>query len=369
MNVPMANIGLQDRMVQERIKEEINKVIDSSYFILGGNVKNFEHEIAEYIGVDYAIGVASGTDALLLSLMALDIKKGDEVIVTPYTMFASVSCVSWVGATPVFVDVDPRTFNIDPYKIEDRITDKTKAIIPVHLFGQAVNMDPILKLAEKYDLRIIEDACQAIGAEYRGRKVGSIGDTGCLSFFPTKNLGAYGDGGMITTNNEKIAEKVKMLRAHGAKAKYIHSRVGLNSRLDEIQAAILRVKLTKLDEWNNKRRNNARLYDKLLNGVVTIPFEEEFDKHVYHQYTILVDNQDKLREHLKENGVASAIYYPLPLHLQECYANLGYKKGDLSVAESLPSKVLSLPVFPGLSDEELKFVCDIVVEYSKETDQ
>lgn len=363
MNIPIANIELQDRVIQGKIREEIDKVINNSHFILGENVMKFEEEIAEYIGVNYAIGVASGTDALLLSLVAFGIKGGDEVIVTPYTMFASVSCVSWVGATPVFVDVDSRTFNINPSKIENKITNKTKAIIPVHLFGQSADMDPILKLAEKYNLRIIEDACQAIGTEYKDRKVGSIGDIGCLSFFPTKNLGCYGDGGMVTTNDEKVAEKIGILRVHGAKSKYIHSMFGFNSRLDELQAAILRVKLTKLDEWNETRRNNARLYNKLLNKVVTMPFKEEYNKHIYHQYTILADDRDRLQEYLKKNGVASAIYYPLPLHLQECYINLGYKKGDLPISESFSPRVLSLPIFPGLSNEEIEYVCGIINEF------
>jgi len=363
VNVPMADIKLQDKALRDSIQKEISEVIDSAHFILGENVRQFEYEMAKYIGVAHSVGVASGTDALLLSLMALNIGKHDEVIVTPYTMLASISCVSRVGATPVFVDVNPRTFNIDPNKIGNKITDKTRAIIPVHLFGQSAEMDSIIEIAKRHSLRIIEDACQAIGAEYKARKVGSIGDIGCFSFFPTKNLGGYGDGGMVTTNSEKIAEKIRLLRTHGAKPKYTHSTIGLNSRLDEVQAAILRVKLTKIDEWNDMRRNNAKLYNELLSGTVTAPFEGEFNKHVYHQYTILANHRDELQAYLKTKGVSSEIYYPLPAHLQECYAGLGYKRGDLSVSEELSSRVLSLPVFPGLTTTQIEYVCQMINEF------
>jgi len=339
----------------------IEGVLKSTQFIMGPNVKAFEKETACYLGAKYAIGVNSGTDALVIGLRAAGIKEGDEVITTPFTFFATAEAISQVGATPVFVDIDERTFNINPELIKPAITERTKAILPVHLYGQAAEMGSIMNLAQKYNLKVIEDTAQAFGGEYQGQKLGTIGDVGCYSFFPSKTLGAFGDGGLITANNEEIAEAAKMLRVHGAKKKYFNETIGYNSRLDEIQAAILRVKLTYIDEANEGRRKAAHCYNELLKdmpGIVT-PYEDNRGKHVYHQYTIRVLNgrRDELKEHLAEKGIGTMIYYPVPVHQLPVYKD---KSPTLPIAERIAAEVLSLPIWPGIGEEvQMKVVGEI----------
>jgi dTDP-4-amino-4,6-dideoxygalactose transaminase len=333
---------------------------------MGEHVEKLEAEIAEYTNTKYAVGVASGTDALLLSLHALDIGPGDEVIVPTFTFFATAGVVSRLRATPVFADIDPLSFNITAEEIETKITDKTKAIIPVHLYGQPAEMDKIMKIAKKYDLKVVEDACQAIGAEYKGTQVGNFGDTTALSFFPSKNLGGYGDGGMVLTNDKDLADRLKILRVHGAEPKYYHQEVGYNSRLDAIQAAVLRVKLQYLDEWNEGRQRVANTYDNLfkedkLNGEIVLPEKKVEDStHVYHQYVIRAKNRDEVQKKLKKKGISTAVYYPRPLHLQECYNDLGYKKGDLPVAEKACDEVLALPIDPNLTKKEMNYIINMI---------
>lgn len=371
MEVPLLDLKKQYDKIKDEIQEVINGVLDSTQYIMGEDVEKLEEEIAAYNNTDYAIGVASGTDALLLSLAAMDIGPGDEVIVPTFTFFATAGVVSRLGAIPVFADIDPITYNITAEEIKDKITDKTKAVIPVHLYGQPVEMDKVMKIADRYNLKVIEDACQAIGAEYKDIKVGNFGDTAALSFFPSKNLGAYGDGGMILTNDKTLADRVKRLRVHGAEPKYFHQEVGYNSRLDSIQAAVLRVKLKYLDQWNSGRQKVANIYDKLfkekgLNDKIILPQKQVEDStHVYHQYVIKVQDRDRLRQYLKENGVSTAIYYPKTLHLQECYENLGYNKGDLLVAEKSSEEVVALPIDPSLTDEQIIHVIETINEFIK----
>ena len=364
MKVPFLDLDREYSSIKDEIQDSIRGVFNSSRFILGDNVKALEEEIAKYIGAKHAIGVASGTDALLLSFMALGIGKGDEVITTPFTFFATAGAVTRTGATVKFVDVDNRTYNIDPDKIRDAVTKNTKAIAPVHLFGQSADIKEIMQIASENNLFVIEDACQSIGAEYDAKKVGSF-SIGCFSFFPTKNLSCYGDGGIVTTNDDKIAEKIRMLRVHGAKPKYFHSMIGINSRLDELQAAILRVKLKYLDEWNTKRNTNAKTYNELLRNIKQIktPFVSKGCKHVYNQYAIQAENRDKLMESLSSKNISAGVYYPLSLHLQKCYSCLGYKKGSIPVSEFLPSKILSLPMFPELKKEEIEYVSESIKEF------
>jgi len=364
MNIPAFDLKRQYRNLSSELLPILEEVMAKGQFILGENVELLEKELADYCGTKYAVGVASGTDALLLSLEALGIGEGDEVITTPFTFFATSEVISLLKAKPVFVDIDSKTFNIDPDKIEDAITTKTKAVIPVHLFGQMAEMDDIKYLAEKYDLYIIEDACQAIGAGYKGRRVGSIGDTGCFSFFPTKNLGAFGDGGLITTNDEKLYEKIKLLRVHGSRKKYYHELIGHNSRLDEIQAAILRVKLKYLDNWIERRIEIAKIYSEGLKDLdVTVPEVKPYLRHVYHQYVIRTKHRDELQEYLSNKGIGTAIYYPLPLHLQECYKDLGYREGDLPEAEKASKEVLALPMWPELTNEEVNYIVESIREF------
>lgn len=360
--IPILDLKEQYNELKTQINKAVLDVLESGSYIMGENVRAFEQEMAEYCGTSKALSLASGTDALHLALRALDIGAGDEVITVAFTFVATTETIAIVGATPVFVDVDPKTFNIDYKEIEKKITPKTKAIMPVHLYGQPVDMDPIIEIAKKYNLFVIEDCAQAIGAEYKGKKVGSIGDVGCFSFFPSKNLGAYGDGGMITTNSNYVAERVASLRNHGGKIRYYHEEMGLNSRLDEIQAAILRVKFPHIDKWNQKRREAAYRYNELLKdveGVVT-PVELQNTKCVYHQYTIQVPMRDKLHEMLKEKGVMAMIYYPVPLHMQKLHADLGYKEGDLPVTENLTQKVISLPMFPELKPDQQKYIAECI---------
>ena len=369
MDIPLLDLKAQYATVKDEIIRAINDVCESQYFALGPAVAQFEENVAAYCGSKFAIGVSSGTDALLISLMALEVGPGDEVITSPFTFFATAGCVARVGARPVFVDIDPRSFNIDPGAIEEKITEKTKAIIPVHLFGQIADMKAIAEIAQRHNIAVIEDAAQAIGAEYRGQKVGTIGHFGCFSFFPTKNLGAYGDGGLVVTNDDELAEKVRMLRVHGSKPKYYHHLVGTNSRLDALQAAILRAKLPHLDEWTAARQKIAARYDELLRDIpgIEIPYRAPDRTHIFHQYTIRVLNgrRDALQKHLKEQGVGTQVYYPLPLHLQPCFRHLGYKEGDLPESERASREVLSLPMFPELTAEEQDYVVQKICEFVK----
>ncbi|MDA7857903.1 DegT/DnrJ/EryC1/StrS family aminotransferase [bacterium] len=360
MKIPLVNLKIQYESIKDEINKAVEKVLKSSNFILGQEVEKLEKEIAGYCGCKYAIGVASGTDGLLLSLMAYNISNGDEVITSPFTFIATAEVVAFLGAKPVFVDIEPGTFNIDVSKIEEKINKKTKAIIPVHLFGHSVDMDQIIDIAKQYNLPVIEDAAQAIGAEYKGKRVGAFGDIGALSFFPSKNLGSYGDAGMVLTNDEDIAKKIKMLRTHGSDVKYVHQFIGINARLDELQAAILRVKLKHLDGWTLKRIGNAKFYTELLKDLdVVTPIEKEGCKHVYNQYTIRIKDRDKLREFLEKEEISTAIHYPKPLHLQEAFKFLAHKERDFPISEMVAKEVLSLPIYPELTQEQIE---DIVIK-------
>jgi dTDP-4-amino-4,6-dideoxygalactose transaminase len=364
MKVNLLDLNAQYKTIEEEVNKAIKEVLESSTFIMGPNVKKFEEEIADFTGVNYGIAVGNGTDALMIALRALGIGQGDEVITTPFTFFASAETTSVLGATPVFADILPDTLCIDPESIEKCITDKTKAIIPVHIFGQMCDMDRIMDIAKKYNLYVIEDACQAIGAEYKGKRAGSIGHMGTYSFFPTKNLGAYGDAGMIVTNDEELAKTAKLLRAHGSHVKYHHSVIGHNSRLDEIQAAILRVKFKYIENWNNERKSKANIYNDLLKGLdVITPVELPENKHVYHMYVVQSYKRDEIINYLKENGVSTGIYYPVPVHLQEVYKSLDYKLGDLPVSEDACNKTFALPLYPEISEEQQRYVVDQVKNF------
>lgn len=358
---PFVDLKAQYRNIKKEVLKRINEILESSHYILGENVKAFEEEVKSYLGVKEAIGVASGTDALHLALKALNIGKGDEVITTPFTFFATVEAIIYVGAKPVFVDIEEDTYNIDPEKIEEKITPRTKAIIPVHLFGYPADMEKINEIARKYGLKVIEDAAQAFGATIANKKVGTFGDIGCFSFYPSKNLGCFGDGGMVVTDNLEIAQKIRILRNHGSKDKYIHETVGLNSRLDEIQAGILRIKLRYIEEYNKNRRKKAFLYTKLLSDVVITPKENDYKYHVYHLYSIRSCFRDKIKETLAKHGIPSVVYYPLPLHLQKALSFLGYKEGDFPVSEATSREILSLPIYPEIPDEEVYEISQIIL--------
>jgi len=372
MKVPLVDLKAQYHFIRDEIDQAVHRVIESSQFILGREVETLEGEVASFLGVEYAVGVASGTDALLLALLACDIKPGDEVITTPFTFIATVEAIIQCRAQPVFVDIDPHTFNIDPTRIESKITERTKAILPVHLYGQPADMDPILELASKYKLKVIEDCAQAFGARYRGRKVGSLGDAGCLSFFPSKVLGAYGDGGMVVTDNAEVADKLRMLHNHGARQKYYHLIPGFNSRLDEIQAAILRVKLRHINEWIDRRTQSAALYSQLLGEAAGIepPYVAPYSFHNFNYYTIRLSNtridRNKLQGYLTAQGIATAIYYPLSLHLQEICRILGYQAGDFPESEHAQGEVLSLPMYPELAEDEIGWVAGRIRQFTQE---
>jgi dTDP-4-amino-4,6-dideoxygalactose transaminase len=364
MQIPLLDLKAQYKTCKDQITRAIAEVCESQAFALGPAVAAFEKNIAAYCGCKYAIGVSSGTDALLVSLMALDIQPGDEVITTPFTFFASAGCIARLGARPVFADVDPTSYNIDPADIEQKITQKTKAIMPVHLFGQVAQMEAIAEIADRHNLAVVEDAAQAIGASRNGAKAGAFGECGCFSFYPTKNLNAFGDGGLVVTNSETIAEKIRILRNHGQDPIYFYKVIGGNFRLDSIQAAVLDVKLNYLDGWNEKRRQNAAIYDELLaNSPVTRPKIEQGNLSIYHQYTITAPDRDNLKEFLAENNIGSAIFYPKALHLQDCFKDLGYKKGEFPVAEKLCSEVLSLPVYPELTAQQVERVAGTVLRF------
>lgn len=367
MKIPPLDLKRQYASIKNEIDSAIQNVLNHGGFVLGPEVKQLESELAEYCGTRHGVGVASGTDALLLSLMAAGVSTGDEVVTSTFTFFATAGVISRLGARPVFVDIDLRTFNIDPGLIEKAITSKTKAIIPVHLYGQISEMDEISRIAEKHGIPVIEDAAQAVGSLYNGRKAGGFGLTGCFSFYPTKNLGGYGDGGFITTNDDDTADLLRKLRIHGARPKYFHSIVGVNSRLDSLQAAVLLVKLKHLPGWHEARRERAENYNTLLKDVeqLTTPFAHDYNYHIYHQYTILAQRRDELRDYLKSREIGSEIYYPLPMHLQECFKDLGYKKNDMPEAEKASEMALSLPIFPELTGEEQEYVVETIKEFYK----
>jgi dTDP-4-amino-4,6-dideoxygalactose transaminase len=368
--VPVFDLKRQSGTLSIEIKQALDEVIGRGQFILGDNVRDVEEEIARLCQARYGIGVGNGSDALYLALEACGVGPGDEVITTPFTFFATAGSVARAGAVPVFVDIDPRTFNIDPLLIEGRITARTRAIIPVHLFGQPAAMDMIMDIAKAHGLMVIEDAAQAIGAGYSKKPVGGLGDAGCISFFPTKNLGCFGDGGMVVTDSPDLAERLRMLRVHGSRQKYRHELMGINSRLDEVQAAILKVKLPYLQDWIEKRRRWAGIYGELFNesglveqGRVVLPCQAPERRHVFNQYTIRLQDRDRLRAYLEEKGVGTSVYYPLPLHQQVVFKDLGYRAGDFPHAEQASLEVLSLPMFPELTPEEIARVVAEIKNY------
>jgi len=363
--IPMLDIKAQHEPIKEEIKTALKEILDSGRFILGKNVNSLESEISSYLGAKHAVGLASGTDALYLSLRALDIKQGDEVITTPFSFIATAEAITYVGAKPVFVDIDNDTLNMDMAKLEEKISQNTKAIIVVHLFGLPADMNELASLAKKYNLKIIEDCAQAFGAKYRKSYVGSIGDCGCFSFYPSKNLGAYGDGGMLTTNSPDINEKVRVLRNHGTVGAYKHDFIGYNSRLDEIQAAILRIKHKHIDEYNGRRQQIAEIYSFLLRNVVKCPVTKDDRSHVYHQYTIRSSQRDRIAHALQESSVSSVIYYPLPMHLQQAFRFLGYKEGDFPESEAAAKEVISIPIYPELSTEAAEFIAGTILKTIK----
>jgi dTDP-4-amino-4,6-dideoxygalactose transaminase len=368
MKIDVFSLKRQYEQIKDELKAPVERIMQSGAFILGEEVGLFEKEFSGYCGAKYGIGVNSGTDALFLACLACGIGKGDEVITPTYTYIATSFGISMAGAKPVFVDIDEKTCNIDPLKIEKAITEKTKAILPVHLYGHPADMDPVMRIAEKHGLKVIEDCAQAHGALYKNKKAGRLGHTACFSFYPTKNLGAFGDGGMILTDSEEIRNKALLLRDYGRKGRYENIIKGYNSRLDTLQAAILRVKLKYLDEWNEERRKNAALYTKLLKESdinIILPCEAGYAQHVYHQYVVRVKNRDTILRKLSDKGINVLIHYPIPIHLQECYKDLGYKKGDFPVSEKCCQEVFSLPMYPELKEEEIKYVVDAIVGAAK----
>lgn len=359
--IPMVDLKTQYHILKPEIDKAVLDAIESTQFILGPNVAAFEQETAAYLGARHAVSCASGTDALQLAILAAGITAGDEVITTPFTFIATAEAICYAGATPVFVDINPRTFNIDPSLIEAAITPRTKAVIPVHLFGQPADMAPIRALCTKHQLVLIEDCAQSFGAAVDGAMTGTLGALGCFSFFPSKNLGCYGDGGLITCATDELADQLKVLRNHGSRVRYHHSVIGYNSRLDDIQAAILRVKLRKIDEFNTGRRRVAHLYSELLGDVVTTPYEDGTGVHVYHQYTLLTDRRDDIMAKLSEKQISSAIYYPIPLHRQDVFAD-AYAAVSLPVAEDVARRCMSLPVYPEMPEESVRLVARSIRE-------
>ena len=365
-SVPLLDLTAQHRQIREEILAEITRVIDSQKFILGDDVKQLEQAIASYSGARYGIGCASGSDALFLALLALDLQPGDEVVTTPYTFFATVGAICRAGAVPVFVDVEPETYNMDMRHLAAVLDThpRVRAVIPIHLFGGCADMDPLCEMAAARGIRVIEDAAQSIGSEYKGRRAGSLGDVACFSFFPSKNLGGYGDGGMLTTNDAALAERLTALRVHGTKRKYYHDYIGINSRLDALQAAVLRVKFRYLDSWTERRQQNAALYREILAGMkvpviapAVMPYQT---RHVYNQFALRSGERDGLQAYLKQHGVGSEVYYPLPLHLQTCFAHLGHHAGDFPVSEQLAKESLAVPIFAELQASDIEFICDLI---------
>lgn len=391
MNIPLIDLKAQYNSLAEELNKATIEVLSSANYIMGKNVLEFEKEFAEFLGVKHAISVGNGTDALVVALKAMGIGEGDEVITTPFTFFATAEAISAVGATPVFVDVNKEDFNIDVTKIEEKITDKTKAIMPVHIFGQCADMDSINEIAKQHNLLVVEDACQAIGGKYKGKRIGSLGDVACFSFFPTKNLGCAGDGGMIVTDNDEIAIIARALRTHGSgengqrafnllnnieenietsegandtvynPLKYYNYLIGFNTRLDAIQAAILRVKLKEIDKWNARRREIVNEYNEAFKNVdLVTPYCNDNVEHVYHMYILQSENREEVLTKLKEKGVATGVYYPIPLHLQKVYKDLGYNEGDMPVSEYLSHRTFAIPVYPELDEEQIKYIIDSV---------
>jgi len=384
--VPLLDLKAQYVTIADELQAAMGRVVESQYFILGPEVVTLEEEVAAYSQCAYGIGVSSGTDALLVSLMAIDIEPGDEVITTPYTFFATGGSIDRLGAKPVFVDIDPFTYNIDPNKIEAAITERTRAIIPVHLYGQMAEMDPIMEIAQRFNLYVIEDAAQAIGSEYKGRRAGSIGHLGCFSFFPSKNLGGFGDGGMVVANDSELADRVKLLRNHGYRPKYYNKVVGGNFRLDALQAAVLRVKLKYLDQWTEARQQNAVTYRRLMveaglvvdeqepvgdgdnmqptvNSPIITPIELSDRRHIYNQFVLRCHQRDDLKTYLTEQNIGTEIYYPVPLHLQECFADLGYQPGTLKLSEDAAAQTLALPIYPELTESMQSAVVDTIAAF------
>jgi dTDP-4-amino-4,6-dideoxygalactose transaminase len=370
ISVPLLDLKTQYLPLRSELLAAVERVMDSQQFILGPDVKALESETAAYCATRYAIGCASGSDALLLALMALGVGAGDEVITTPFSFFATAAAITRLGARPVFVDIDPRTFNLNPDMLDEAITDRTQAIMPVHLYGQCAEMNKINAIAEDHEIPVVEDAAQAIGAEDGGRRAGSMSAVGCFSYYPTKNLGGLGDGGMMTTNDEALAHRLSILRVHGGETRYKHSLVGINSRLDSIQAAALRVKLPYLDGWSDKRRSNARRYQELfvdagLERVVTLPYIRPGVRHIFNQFVIRVpsERRDTLTEHLKGRNIGTDVYYPIPLHLQECFAFLNYHPGDLPEAERASKETIALPIYPELTEEQQSHVVNSIRDF------
>jgi dTDP-4-amino-4,6-dideoxygalactose transaminase len=364
--IPLLDLQAQHRSVGTEILEEIRRVVDSQHFILGEVVKAFERRIGSYCSAKYAVGCASGSDALFLALLAANIGRGDKVLTTPYTFFATAGAICRTGATPVFADIEARTFNIDPALLPETLAanPEIRAVIPVHLFGGCADMDAIRALVADRDIAVVEDAAQSIGSEYNGRRAGSLGDAGCFSFFPSKNLGAYGDGGLVTTNDAAMAEKLGALRVHGSKQKYYHEWIGINSRLDALQAAVLDVKLRYLDQWTAARQLNADRYRAMLHGIdapVTLPAPAPYQtRHIYNQFVICVERRNELQAYLKQHGIGTEVYYPLPMHLQKCFSHLGYRKGEFPVSEQMADTSLALPVYPELTADDIEYVCEAI---------
>jgi dTDP-4-amino-4,6-dideoxygalactose transaminase len=369
VSVPLLDLKAQYSALRDELRPAIDRVLDSQQCINGPEVAQLERDVARYSGCKHGVGVSSGTDALLVALMALDVGAGDEVVTTPYTFFATAGSIARLGAKPVFVDIDPESFNIDPSKVEAAITPQTKAIMPVHLFGQCADMAPIMSIAEKHNLPVIEDAAQAIGSEYRGQRAGSIGDVGCFSFFPSKNLGAVGDAGACTTNDDRLARRLVKLRGHGAEVKYYHDEVGGNFRLDTIHAAVLAIKLRYLDQWTAARQANAALYtkaieaDSVLRSVITPPAVVQ-SRHIFNQYVVRTKDRDGLKDFLKVNQVGTEIYYPVPMHLQKCFACLGYRKGDFPHSEEAALTTLAIPIYPELTDAQKQHVVNTLGSFA-----
>ena len=370
MNVPLLDLQAQYVSLRDDLQQAVDRVMSSQRFVLGDEVRKLETSIAEYCQSRHAVGCASGSDALLLALMALDVKAGDEVITTPFSFFATGACVARLGARPVFVDIDPHTYNIDPSRVADAITPRTKAIMPVHIYGQCARMDPLLVLGRRRGIPVVEDAAQAIGATDNERRAGSMGLIGCFSFYPTKNLGGAGDGGILTTSDDEVAARLRRLRAHGGANEYEHEEVGINSRLDELQAAVLNVKFPRLDKWSDERARKAEVYTKLLNDAdlrfpLVTPKVRNDGRHIFHQYVVRAPgNRDALMEHLKNHGVGSKIYYPIALHLQKCFAYLGYKKGDLPASEAAANETFALPCYPELTEAQQVYVVETIKTFA-----
>ena len=375
--VPFFDLSIQFKSIEDEIKPAMDEVFKSQQFIMGSQVQVLEETLARYCHVRYAVGVASGSDALLLSLMALGIGNGDEVLLPSFTFFATAGSVSRLGAIPVFVDIDQKSYNIAPSKIEEKITPRTKAIVPVHLFGQCADMNPILEIAKAKKLFVIEDAAQALGAEYKptagseGLRAGQMGDLGCFSFYPTKNLGAFGDAGMVVTDNSNLAEKIRLLRVHGSQPKYFHKQIGINSRLDTLQAAILLVKFKYLEKWTAERQKKAQRYHRLFEDLhasvkgFELPTIQYQNRHIFHQYVVRVPERDRLKKFLAEEGIGTDIYYPIPLHLQECYAFMKHHRGDLPNSEKASEEVLALPIYPELTEDQQLMVVDRIKAFYK----